>query len=198
MPTSEMLVYGDAKICPRCKPEYAQRLREGVAQRYDGQGASDPWLKIPLFSKVMIIIDLVFCILRGPLLLLGLLGAVMLKKQGNSEILGTVVFEIGSGAGIFIFGLAANIMMLLKKKIGVWFAAVNILATVISIGVGIWQASINVSNMTSGSVELVGGIIGGIIAVLIRIAIFVLYCYAVFTFQRWCTQREATPGRPLA
>lgn len=31
MASDDAIDFGKAKVCPQCKPEYAQRLREGVA-----------------------------------------------------------------------------------------------------------------------------------------------------------------------
>ncbi len=85
-----MIQYGEIWVCAACKPIYFQKLKEGI----DPGAARPPY---PLFARVMFIIDLVCSALRGPIVLLGLVGYADLQRQGQTKLLPLITFVIATG-----------------------------------------------------------------------------------------------------
>ena len=94
---------------------------------------------------------------------------------------------------IFVFGLASNIAMLLRKQWGVYLAIVNILVTLGSTGTGIWQAIIKMNQIQPAGPAMAGFIIGLVFTLLIRFGLIVAYAVAVYQFFQSC--QRALAGR---
>ena len=109
------------------------------------------------------------------------IGWAMMEK--GSPLYPTAGLEVISGLGIALFGIPGNVMVLLKKPGGIPLCYLNVACTVLSLIVGVWQATILVGN-TSGGAETVGALFGGMIALVIRAVLLVLYIAAVRMAQR--------------
>ena len=68
--------------------------------------------RFPVFAKVMFIIDLVFSILRAPVVLLSVIGYQQLVKE-QSPLVAAVAAEIVSGAILVLLGVTTNFLLLL-------------------------------------------------------------------------------------
>lgn len=147
---------------------------------------------LPGFAMAMFIIDLVFCVLRLPMVMFGFVGYAALK-QGNHPLFPTVAGEIASGMCMVLFGLPANILGLLGKRWAVWFGVLSLIATAGSIAVGIWQATIKLGEFAAGSPEQMGGYVGMAIMVMIRLALAGAYIGALVQFAKWANRSTRRP-----
>ena len=160
-------------------PQYGQVAPQGLASR------------LPIFCIVMFAIDLVFCFIR--LLLVGV-GIVGLQAAGGDPMVAqTGLLEIATGAGMVVFGIPADIAMLLKQKWGLILAWVKVVATLGSVGVGLWQLSFILDQFPPGSPQRIGGMVGGGIAVAIRLGLIAFYVAVLVRFAKWSQQRP-TPN----
>ncbi len=146
---------------------------------------------LPTFCLVMFIVSLVFCVLRLMMVVLGFIGwSALTQANPNDPLLATVLFEIGAGAAMAFFGIVGNSLLLAKKPIGVVFGWGLVAATLVSIGVGVWQLSIMAEAYPDGSPERVGAYIGGGVMVLIRLTILILFGVALMRFGRWAKENN--------
>jgi hypothetical protein len=152
-----------------------------------------PPAKLPAFVTAFTIADLVFCSLRLILAGFSAIGFAMMEK--GSPLYPTAGLEVISGLGIALFGIPGNIMVLLKKPGGIPLCYLNVASTVLSLIVGVWQATILVGN-TSGGAETVGALFGGMVALVVRAILLVLYIAVVRMAQKHFS--EAPSQRPYA
>jgi hypothetical protein len=154
-----------------------------------GQTTPDPFgqksavKQLGTFVLTILIIDLVLCCLRLMLAALGLAGFAVIPL--DDPMRATVVFEVGTGFAIALFGIPANLLILLKQRIGIYVAGIKIFFTLANILVGIWQASLQFGPMAS-EVEgperagmLVGFMIGVGFVVVFRLVLMGLYIAAL-------------------
>ncbi|TVS11940.1 MAG: hypothetical protein EA424_23140 [Planctomycetaceae bacterium] len=154
-----------------------------------GQPTLDPFGSRPAvktlggFVLTILILDLVFCAMRFGLAMLGAVGFAMIEP--DDPMRPTVVFEVGTGLAIALFGISANILILLKKPIGIYLAVVKIFFTVANMLVGIWQASLQFGPIAEGAVGaertgiLVGFTIGILFVLGFRLTLMGLYIAAL-------------------
>ncbi len=155
----------------------------------ESPGQMMPEGPIPGFSKVMFIIAIVFCSFRLLFVLLAIPGYAILKQQGDPRI-DTVLFEIGAGISMVLFGLPANVLMLCKNKMGIVLGYLYVLGVCGSLCVGLWQVSFVVDTFPEGSPERMGAMIGGIIVTGFRLTLVGIYVAAIMSFSRWQQQRH--------
>ncbi|MBT4864978.1 MAG: hypothetical protein HON53_07670 [Planctomycetaceae bacterium] len=143
---------------------------------------------LPVFCMVVFIIDLVFCVLRIGFVALGLINYQNLE----GPLLESAMFELITGAAIVLFGIAGNGLMLAKQAWAVALGWLNLGATLGSIGVGIWQASIFLDEMAQngGEAERIGGYIGAGFSILVRVGIIFTYLFALLKYSSWSARRE--------
>ena len=189
--TSEMVQFGDQWVCSECKPRFDQRVREGASR----SGPAED--ELPMFVKVVLIVDLVMCSLRALLVALGIVGSFMLMTQGQSGTqLVMTVLEVASGLVIAAAGLSGNIMMLLRKRAGLFLGIIATLATSVSILIGVIQALTMYEQFVGGTeAQMVGFIIGFGLTALIRIGLLVLYIVALVGFTRFLDRQSDLGGR---
>lgn len=131
---------------------------------------------LPGFAKGFIITDLVFCVLRSFIFLLGIIGFFFLKPKELSLVNG--IIELFSNFSIALFGIGANILLLMKRKEGVPLAFICIFFTVINMMNGIWTLFLN-PNASKSPAALIGMVIGGIFVFSIRTILVGLYIFAI-------------------
>lgn len=148
---------------------------------------------LPGFAKAMFIIDLIFCTLRLPMVLLAFVGYATLQQR-NDPLLSTVVGEIAAGIGIVLFGIPANILALLRVRMAVWLAALSLIATAGSIAVGIWQGTFKIDEFPVGTPQRMGAVVGLALAIIIRVGLAGAYLGAVVQFANF-TNRSAGANR---
>lgn len=144
---------------------------------------------LPTFCKTVFIIDLVLCVLRGLLVLVGVVGIMVLKQQ-QSPLYKTALLELCFNFLIFAAGLPANIGMLMKQSWGVVLAYVAGLATLASVGVGCYHLPLVMEKFPDGSPERVGAYIGAGVTCLIRVALAGLLVAAAMKFSAWNSARQ--------
>jgi hypothetical protein len=136
----------------------------------------------------MCIVDLVFSVLRMPLVGMGILG---LMAAGSVPLIAqTGAFEVGTGVVIVLFGILANIALLYKQRWGLMLAWVKVVAGLGSVAVGWWQLSLMLGQFPEGSPQRVGAIIGGGFVGVLRIGLLGLYAAALVAFAKWSAQRS--------
>ncbi len=83
--------------------------------------------------------------------------------------------EVLTALGIGLFGVLANFMVLGKKPAGITLGWIAFAFTIWSIGIGVWQGTINFNHF-AGSQAARGGFVLGIgIVMLFRIVLLTLY-----------------------
>jgi hypothetical protein len=140
--------------------------------------------KPPVFSQVMFVVSLLFSLLRIPAALLSAY-AVFAVNLNNAPMQLTGPYELATSAGIVLFGLAANILLLMRKDIGIPLAWCLVAFVVMSLGVAVWQLSLMMQTAPEGSPERVGMMVGAGFVMMVRLALLALYIAAVVTFARW-------------
>ena len=179
---------------PQPPNPYDSPVHGGYGQPY-GQGARQrPADALPVFCIVMFIVDLVFSLIRVPLVLLGI---VALQAPRLDPVMAqTGLLEVATGAAMVMFGIPADIAMLLKQKWGLILAWVKVAALLGSVGVAFWQISFILDQFPPGSPQRMGAFVGGGIAGVIRLSLIGLYVTAVVKFSAWSAQRAAASPRP--
>lgn len=129
------------------------------------------------FVKAFIIMDLIFCLIRIPLVLFGVIG-MMSKEVDLGPLKNSAVFEVGTGIAMALLGLIANGLLLMRNPMGVVFGWMALVATGGSILVGIWQVSIQLG-MAPDEATKIGMMVGGGMAVLIRVGLNAGYAMAL-------------------
>ncbi len=84
----ELLVFGARRVCVACKPEYVQRLREGVPVQAAGTAPRGPTNSLATAGFVMAIISLpaIFCGLPGMVVMvLGLVFSVIGYRKTSED-----------------------------------------------------------------------------------------------------------------
>ena len=143
------------------------------------------------FNKGWIITDLVFCVLRVPLVLLGIVG--MISLGAGSPLIPAVVAEVLSGLGICLFGIVGNTLLLMRKPAGVPLAWLALLSVLLSVLVGIWQLSIQMAPVTDNAHRL-GMMIGAAFVFVLRVGLNVVYAAVVVRVKNNLATQQPWPA----
>jgi hypothetical protein len=137
---------------------------------------------------IVFIIDLIFCVLRIGFVVLGLIG----YQNLDGPLLDSAPYELITGAAIVLFGISGNGLMLAKQTWAVALGWLALAATLGSIGVGIWQASIMLDffAQNGNEAERIGGYIGAGFSILVRVEIIFTYLFALLKYSSWSARRE--------
>lgn len=157
---------------------------------------------LPTYVVVMMIIDLCLCALRGVLVVFSIIGLMVLMREppgvvGTPDVMRTTApLEVATGIGIVVFGLVANVAILLRQRWGVivgWFAAG---ATLASIAVGIWQSTaMQPPAGVDADAFRLGATIGVVFTTLFRLGLLAAYVWALLRFAAWFQPRtQAWPA----
>ncbi|MGI8981001.1 MAG: hypothetical protein ACR2FY_17370 [Pirellulaceae bacterium] len=150
---------------------------------------------MPGFCKAMFIVSLVFCFLRAAIVALGFVGMGMLPA--DDPAMKMAYFEIGTGLGMVLCGVPGNALLLAKNQIGVFLGWGLVAFTVGSILTGLATVFMMGNNPAAmgpppppgaENAQFIGMMIGGAIAVLVRVGIIVAYGAALIQFQNWYAQ----------
>lgn len=146
------------------------------------------------FTKTFLILDIVFCCIRG---LLAIIAATALNGPAAG---GLLFLSLGVNSLLVVIGIPAAALLLLRKPIGVWLGratiglwTLSIIEAVLSVfllQVPAMQQQAANQGMDPGAM-LVGAIIGGGVTVIIRIALLVCYAIAVTRAARTLEQHPA-------
>ncbi len=149
-----------------------------------------PEVPYPTLCKTVFILDPVFGALRAVLIA----RAVLQAKPGS--ISGLWAVDIVAGLSVFIFGVSASVALLYGKRWGLGLAALVVIATLPSIGIGVWVVASHVaialdSGAASGS--WTSHIVGTSSVIVCRIVLLILYGMALLRFLKW-SRAAAGPG----
>ena len=139
---------------------------------------------MPGFCKTIFIIELVFCCIRTVLVLGGIVGLLNMVNV-PPRLQQTVIFEVSAGAGIAVFGIFGMGLLLARKDMGVVLGYLDVVSTIGSLIVAVWQLSILAENVPPGSPERIGMYVGGGITLLIRLALIGLLIAAMMKYRDW-------------
>lgn len=162
---------------------YTAPLSQEPGQR--AAGAARPY---PVYCAILFSVDLVFCGLR--LLLLGLSIAGWSAMAADDPLRPTAIFEIVAGAGIVVFGIPGNLLLLLRRTFAVVLAYILVGFTVLSVLVGIWQLALTFPMQDDPAVRI-GIVLGGGFMLVVRLALLGAYTYALVVFSRWAGHRPS-------
>jgi hypothetical protein len=148
-----------------------------------------PPVTLPRFCKGFFIADLVFCVLR---LLIVLLGVAAFATLGPEEAPDAPSFgmEVITGLAIAVFGISGNILLLNRQRWAVVFGYLCVGATVASILVGVWGAVLGAQEIGGNTPELAGFVVGAGFSVMLRLALLGMYIVALAKFSAWFKANE--------
>lgn len=161
-----------------------------------GSSGGDPYQQpgaetkpFPGYCTVVFIMSIVFCCIRLLLVLLGIAGLVMIMNNPQAVEGGvtvtTAILEVASGAGMVFFGIVGNALMLAKKRLGFVFGWLLVVSVLGNIGSGLLQIGGLFEQFEPGTPEFVGGIIGLVGVLAIRLFILGAYVYGLVLFKKW-------------
>jgi hypothetical protein len=140
--------------------------------------------KLPVFSIVMLIIDLVFRSIRFLVVLLGIVGLAVLKDEPDMFFYG--ILEVITGAMMFLFGGIGDVLVLMKKRVGIYLCWIGVAATIANLGVGILELPLQLqrgafANPGAQDVEMLKTVAytAAILTILFRLILTILYGIAV-------------------
>jgi hypothetical protein len=146
-------------------------------------GQPGPSVRLDGFVMGFTITDLALGSLR---LLLALLGAAMMVIGGKQVNLGpgspmfvVGLIEVTSGIGVGIFAITADLLILLRKPVGIKLGWVNVGFTGLNILAAVGVSVVQAREMGVEGPKLVGYIFGAGFVFLIRIGVCVLYTTAL-------------------
>ena len=145
--------------------------------------------KLPGFVLGWAITDLVFCAIRFPLFLLGVVAILTMFKSAGTAVFLSIIGELVTGCLIVICGLPANIGLIRRKRWAINWAYALIGVTVLSILVALWQQGFNLSGKSGAT--LVGAVFGAGVAMLARITLLIFYWVAVKRAKKFFAERDA-------
>jgi hypothetical protein len=135
----------------------------------------------------VLIIDMVLCVIRALLVVVSIVSIAAIPRE--SSIFIVVVFEIGMGVGIVIFGLSGDLLLLLKQRWAVGLAWLTVLCTFGAVIVGFWALWVLAEAMAGNDqARQVGYWVGGSIMLLVRLALLATYVAAVIVYAKWANQ----------
>jgi hypothetical protein len=97
--------------------------------------------------------------------------------------------------GIVLFGLPANVLLLLHRRAAIPFAWLDVAFTTASLGVAAWQASLR-AGPGMEELELAGFVIGAGGSLLVRLALLILYLVAIGKAREFFAAQD--PSVPAA
>jgi hypothetical protein len=172
------------------------RFDSQSSQTWNAGAPLPPTEALPSVVIAGMVIDLVFCVLRLLILGFSIIGLAMLMRV-NDGMKFAAIFEVLTGVIMVVFGIAGDSLVLAKKRIGIPLCWVAVGGTVLSILVGVGQLFM----MQQGRPELaqgpalVGAIIGGALAAIIRFGLLAFYVYCIITATTFLRNRDANLGR---
>lgn len=145
----------------------------------------------------MMVVDLCCCGLRAVAVLLSVIGLVALTQEGPAgadpevdALRATGPWEAVTGLGIVVFGVTADVAILLRQRWGTivgWFA---VAATFASMAVGVWQATkLEVPEGVDAEAFRIGAVIGVVVVSIVRLGLLAAYIGALLKFAEWSGPR---------
>lgn len=172
-------------------------LEEQTADVPRRRRASKELDKPPTFSTVMAIIDLIFSVIRIPLLFVSLLGVVAIFRDPNLRHLAIPTSAaMVAEAVMAICGLAAGIGILMKKPWAVLVGWIAVGMAVVSIGLNVvntlqsLEQNLAAFQGPSAEAARVGAFVGLVATVLFRLVLLGCYALALSMYSKWIIDRQ--------
>lgn len=144
----------------------------------------------PTICVEVFVVSLIFCLLRLPTVLFGLM--MLLQPQPPDAVANplqpTLPLEVLTGGAIVLFGLVANIALLLKQRWGVPIGYLTAVGSLANMGVALWQLTL-LSPKIDDPVLFGVGIGMATITAILRLTIVGLYVWAIAHYGRWLARQ---------
>jgi hypothetical protein len=138
---------------------------------------------MPLVLKIILAVDIIFCLIRIPSVILSLLAARAQVQRGESPSLLFLV-EFICGLGIITLGTSGNLLLILRQSWATSLAYVAIVATVGSIVAGAcvpaWGQPLSVDGGPGGRF-----VVAVIFGTVIRVITLGVYGRAIWGYSGW-------------
>lgn len=129
-------------------------------------------------------IDLAFLLIRIGLVGLGVIGVIAMGPNDPLFVWG--ILEVVTGSAMIVFGIPADILMLLGKRLGATLGVLALVATASNIVVTLFEIPMQLSNMRANApVEnqqayIVGAMVGAGFVIFIRLIWNGFYAFAAY------------------
>lgn len=144
----------------------------------------------PTLCTVMFGVEIGFAVLRGVILAFTLLMLKAIQQQlPNDPMAATYKPEMAMNGLLFAFGLLANVSLIFRQRWAVALGWVVALASVGSLGVAVWQASIMFAQ-TNDQATRAGMMFGLVFILTLRLCLLALYASARTQFSSWWRNRD--------
>lgn len=147
--------------------------------------------RLPTLCLVVFVLELVFSGLRGCVLPLSMLGAAVV--QADDPLAPTIVFEIATGVGMVVLGLATGVGGLLKQGWAATAGWIKTPFTLASIGVGLWQSMLTSAQDVPPEVRA-GMLVGAMFALGVRVGLLGLFVAGLLQYGHWWRARFGQPA----
>jgi hypothetical protein len=145
--------------------------------------------RLTAFTMTMLIVDLVLCCFRVPVV--GLTILAMLADSKAMAVFGkSAVLEVVSGIGIVAFGILGNALLLARKRVGLTLCWISVGYFALSIVTSVWQIGLQAQAMHNDA-EVLGVVLVGGLILAFRLGLGGLYVVAL-------VQAQKALGSPIA
>jgi hypothetical protein len=139
-------------------------------------------IRMPMFTQIMAIIDLILCLWSG----IAIISILLIFARSSADegalfasLFSPLLLGLISGMGRIIFGISGNILLLCKKPISIIFCGLNVFAKLIGIIYNFFTA-FTIWQMLVGSTLSFRLIFQFIFSTIISPIVFILYIIAVY------------------
>jgi hypothetical protein len=170
------------------------------ADRFDPSGTTDlPGTSefrhreaMPLILKIVLAVDIVFCLMRIPSVILSLFAARAQMQRGESPS-PFLLLEFVCGTAIVLLGTSGDLMLLLRQAWATSLTYLSMVGTVGSIAAGVWATAAGVGFLMTGA-DQSGSIdatlnsslkVGTIFATAMRLLTLGVYAKAIWGYSGW-------------
>src|SRR5687767_10616740 len=96
--------------------------------------------QLPTFPRVVFLLDFFLCMIRGALVIMGVVSYLAIRQQEpDASLLVSFQMELLAGVAIVLTGIPANAAMLSRCAWGALLAWLCATATLASFAIGLWQ-----------------------------------------------------------
>jgi hypothetical protein len=145
----------------------------------------------PGFTTFVAIVNLVFSLLRVPLVGFSIFGYANMRM--DNPLAQSVVAEIFTGSGVAVFLFIASLLLLLKVRAAVPFAWVAVVAVFSNIGVAVWQSFLIAEGFKSPE-ERIGAVVGSGVVIVVRLVLLGLFMMAIVLAQGYFRSKSRSPS----
>ena len=145
----------------------------------------------PGFTTFVAIVNLVFSLLRVPLVGFSIFGYANMRM--DNPLADSALAEILTGSGVAIFLFIASLLLLLKVRAAVPFAWVAVVAVFLNIGVAVWQSFLIAEGFKSPEGRI-GALLGSGVVIVVRLVLVGLFMMAIVLAQGYFRSKSRSPS----